>query len=283
MRIFLYFFLFLSAVNFSLAQDAPPQGNDLDKLYTPDKNSVFNNEAGSGSQAKNKTVNEINISNAVKFNFGLLVRNTAAFFWERKIANQFTIQPGIGVCYGKDRLMQEIGGDMDMTPYVSRSGTVPFGSLLKQGNFRGVNLFASFAFRLYTGNYYYGGETFQSGYFEVNVRYSSMNVDILTTAPSSSGSSTGSNYYILGNPTVNFRTESYYFIYGYQFCTTGKTKTTHDFYCGAGFRSIKYDSFALDNSQQYSGSVGYTYISTGTRAAALIPSLVAGYVLGFGF
>ena len=281
MRVLIFFSLFLSALSYSFAQNS----NDLDKQYTPDKSSIFNNEGSSSSQGKNKNTNDVDISNAIKFNFGLLVRNTAGLYWERKVSDRFTIQPGIGLCYGKDKLMQEIGGSMDMTPQNQRTNTVPFGSLLSQGNLTGVNIFTSLACRIYFGNYYYGGETFQGGYLEINVRYSSMNVDIPTTGSSATnGYAGGAPYYIPGLPTVNFRTVSYYLTYGYQLCTTGKIKTTHDFYFGFGFRSVKYDSYILENtSNQYTGTADYTYISSGTRATALIPSLVAGYVLGFGF
>ena len=75
---------------------------------------------------------------------------------------------------------------------------------------------------------------------------------------------------------------SFYMTYGYQFCTSGHIKTTHDFYIGAGIRSIKYDSFVEE--QPYVGGQQVTqYVNSGNRVSALLPSMVAGYVFGFGF
>lgn len=289
MRAVLFFILFLSAVGSSVGQNTPPaQSNDLDKLYTPDKNSIFNNKGG--SDGKSREGNELNIKNVVKFNMGLLVRNTAGFYWERKIADKITIQPGIGMCYGKDKLMTFLGGEANMTPSLSSSNTVPFGELLQQGYFRDMNLFSSFAFRFYSANYYNSDETFQSGYLELNVRYSAMNLNYRseTYNQNSYGYYNGSSYFMPNSSTASFHTFSFYSIYGYQTCTTGRIKTTHDFYIGAGIRSTSYSSYTLNEKypvlDQY-GQVVYVsaYVKSGHRESALIPSFVAGYVFGFGF
>ena len=280
MRTILLFILFfvLFAVT-ACMQNASAQSNDLDKQYTPDKNSVFNNKSSASSGKGEEDISDIN--NAFKFNIGLLIRSTAAFFWERKISSGITIQPGLGVCYSKDKLMGILGEDFNITPSTS---SVPLASLIAQGTSTGTNLFLSCAFRFYFSNYY-GNEIFQSGYFEMNGRYSPMELKIYSNMNSTS--SNYNSYKIADDPRINLHIFSFYTIYGYQFCTAGKIKTTHDFYCGVGIRSIGFDAFQSTTRNVYDQYGNLTqetvHVKSGARESALLPSFVLGYAFGFGF
>jgi hypothetical protein len=282
MRAFLFFIFSCFAVSIAYAQDKnPAQKNDLDKLYTPDKNSIFNSK-GNG---QGNSYSELGINNVVKVNLALLVRSTAGLFWERKISNNVTLQPGVGVVVGKDVLMEYIGSEMNITPSPRSYYIVPFGELIKTGYFKGAGIFGSFSGRYYLGNSV-NSETFRTGYFELNLRYSTMNLDIHKSSIDYNGYSS-SNYYMPVSSVANFRTVSFYAIYGYQACTTGRIKTTHDFYFGGGFRSVSYSSYVKNENypaSNQSNQIVYVnaYMKSG-RVSALIPSFVAGYSFGFGF
>lgn len=63
----------------AFAQEKVGTPNDLDKMYTPDKTSVFNAD-GTNTSSQNSS---FDIKNAIKYNPFLLTRGTVAFFYER--------------------------------------------------------------------------------------------------------------------------------------------------------------------------------------------------------
>jgi hypothetical protein len=267
-------FLFLSlSTRFSIAQDTIPGPNELDKLYTPGKNAIFNGAGSDKGSPDNSS--GFTIHNSVKVNPTFFLRNTMALFYERWFGPLFSLQLGLGYLYDIDQifaLTADVG--MDLYDY---SSDVSLSTIMESGTkTNGPSLYKSLATRFYFNNYYSNGNS----YIELSARHSSINMEIRNNA-------------FIGKPLVSVKSYSFILAYGYQFVTNGKLKTTHDFYGGAGARRTSFDSFEQKYYTIYNNSgynyynnydeTVYYYAKTGMREAMLSPVVVFGYCFGFGF
>ena len=279
-----YFFIFFSLFSLSaFAQENPLEKNEQDKIYTPDKNSIFFH---GGNNSSDRTIDESEIHNAIKFNPGLLVRSTAAIFYERNITNGITFSGGLGSCYNLDRVMA-LGVTAEFNLSDPQS-TLPLATILTPGYaqyVKGGNIFMAASFRFYYENYYTSYESFNSGYFEIGLRYytNHMNVDDNT----SSYYTNNYNYGLTTGGVVAIRNAVYQISYGYELYTSGKVKTTHDFYIGVGIRNTSYNLFTQEERylvNQYSqAQLVPISVMSSQRESALMPAFVFGYVFGFGW
>lgn len=272
-----FFFLFFLSSLCAFSQENPLEKNEQDKLYTPDKNSIFNNTKDGSSEGKREG-GEMDINNSVKFNVSLLTRGIAGFFWERKIGtSNVTFQPGLGWCFGKDFFMR-VGDAFSKEISESSSGnSASFYVLYDVGTVANITPFLSGSIRFYTGNYYAYSETFQSGYFEISTRFNTSTLMIKVNAPNSYD-----NYYFPETSTAYIRSFSFLAIYGTEFCTEGKIKTTHEFYFGAGARTISYTKYSMEDRIINFQTVT-AYVKSAGRVQSIFPAFVIGYAFGFGW
>jgi hypothetical protein len=225
----------------AVAQTTPAvPGNELDKMYTPDKNSIFNRGEGSNA-SKSEDSPDIEFKNSIKFNVALLIRNTAAFFYERALSDVISIQVGLGNCYDKDPILTfSSASEMNLT---EPNSTIRLYTIMDLGNVTSSGMFGSFSLKFYFSNYYNSNTVLDGGYFELGLRRSNLSLTIPSTPPPYSV-----DYPILYQSSVQFRSMSYYISWGYTFFTRGKIKTTHDFYGAIGIRNVYYSAFT---SQEY--------------------------------
>lgn len=271
---FLIPFIFCFKVN---AQQAPAP-NELDNLYTPDKNSLFNSNSSTGSSGSSGGSSDMTL--AFKFNPGFLIRNTAAVFTQYWLSDGIGLEGGLGYCYNKDNLMSLVSYS-DMT-LKETSSSLSLGEILERGNYSsGPNIFTSLSTRFYWSNYYNDNNY----YFEIGTRYYN---NTITIPPSSSDPNSSSYDYnvIKGNPRLSVRSWVFNMNYGLQFTTDGSVRTVHDFYLGFGVRSTSYNIFDMEervvNNYGYSTSE-YVHEKTVSRESVLVPVVLLGYVFGLGF
>src|ERR1700741_5381486 len=168
-RLCILLFLFQITL-ISIAQEKeikPGKPNELDKLYTPDKNSSTpsNGSTSSGSWAGK--------ANFAKFNFGLLARSTCAFFYERKITDGISLQGGLGYVYGSDKA-QVFLTDGESIYLNDTKSSISLGTIIYHGTFKSGGPFLSAAVRfyysgLYSNWFYNSGD--RSSYLELGMRY----------------------------------------------------------------------------------------------------------------
>jgi hypothetical protein len=250
----------------------PGKPNDLDKLYTPDKNS--SNPSNGSSSSNNGASGK---SNLVKFNFALLARSTFALFYERKITDGFSVQGGLGYCYGKDKA-QFVMSEGDYIYFSDNKSSLNLGDIIYNGTYRnGANPFLSASFRFaYNGLYsgWYGNED-RNSYIELGMRYYSHHYDYRN--------SKNSYEIINGGTNLSVRNLCYMVTWGYQFETDTKLVTSHEFYTGAGLRRSKYNMFTSTQTQGSSYQTIITHNKSSLKEVAISPIFTVGYVLGFGF
>jgi len=262
----------LFLLNVAVAQTQPP--NELDKQFTPDANSIFNS---SGKNGKVKGGgHSVEIQNAIKFNPLLIPRSIFALFYERKIIDGLSLTGGLGFCYNTDKISGFFNSE-DFTLGFGNTDKLSFSGILSNSTFDGGGPFLSAGVRIYTGGYFSAADNFNSGYFEINYRFTSVNLRLNPTI--------NSNDKLAGDGTVNIRNSGFNLIYGYQLSTEGSIKTTHDFYLGTGIKSVRYDEFTrtlVDPNNGYSPSY-YQCSPTGAKISQIRFMIIAGYAFGIGF
>ena len=281
LKIKYFFFLFFISSLCAFSQDNPLEKNEQDKIYTPDKNSIFYN---GGNNSSDRTIDESEIHNAVKFNPGLLVRSVAAVFYERNITNGITVQGGLGSCYNMDKLMA-VGVDADLGLSNTKS-TLPLSEIITTGRFvSGGNLFTAASVRFFYENYYTSYESFNSGYFEIGLKFYSNNIRVDDNT--SAYYLNNNNYNLTTGGLVTIRNAVYQITYGYELYTRGKVKTTHDFYIGLGVRNTSYNLFKLEDmyltNQQGQSQLVAVNVKSTQRESTVLPAFMLGYVFGFGW
>jgi len=248
-------------------QEAQP--NDMDEMYVPPKNSIFNPGDGAGSTSGTDKLN------AVKFNPLLLTRSIGAVFYERWLTDGISVQAGLGMTYNKDRIMG-IGSSGEFTLSDNSTSTLTIGQIMDQGVTDRKKLYASLGFRFFWGGYYDA-----NNYFELGVRYYANSL-LIEDGPDSYNPGL-----TVGTPEVTVKNTSFNMVFGHQVYTDGKVSTAHDFYFGFGIRSTSYDVFKSERRTIIDSS-GYSteqdvHSKTFIRETILAPSLIMGYAFGFAF
>ncbi|MDP2385864.1 MAG: hypothetical protein Q8M29_05815 [Bacteroidota bacterium] len=275
LQIILLFFLFTIV---GLAQEKeikPGKPNELDKQYTPDKNSssVSNGSSSGGTWAGK--------SNFVKFNFALLARSTFAVFYERKITDGISLQGGLGYCYNKDKA-QILFSDGESIYLSDNKSSIQLSEIMYKGTFKhGANPFLSASVRfsyngLYSGWGGYMNED-RNSYIELGMRYYSHHYNL---------TSLNNNDYekVSGGSNLGIRNTCYMITWGYQIETDSKLVTSHEFYTGFGIRRSNYNEFISSQTQDpITSATIITHTKSSVRETAVSPIVTIGYVLGFGF
>ena len=254
----------------SQEKKSPP--NSLDEKFSPDKNSVFNikNSSGSGNESS-----QPDCANIIKFNPALLIRKTAAVFYERRFNDAISLQGGLGFCYGIDPLnrIASIAGDM-MLQY-SGTSAISYGTMLEVGKNSGLGLFLSAGPRFQYTSWYFESN---NSYIEFNYRFNSNKISLVDYA-----NSNVNNFIISGSREVITRSSWFNIIWGTRFTTDGKIKTSHEFYYGMGIRKSTYDLFTSSPLTSNNYNTKYIYSPTGERGSVFNFSFLLGYAFGIGF
>ncbi len=253
--------------------EKPAQANSLDDKFTPDKNSIYNAKNSAGDNGSGSE----DCSNIVKFNPTLLIRKTAAVFYERRLGEVVGLQGGLGLCYGVDPVQALLSGEGEMVLNFGDRSAVSYSTLLSQGKSSGIGLFLSLSSRFHYSSWYFNSN---NSYIELNYRFNSNPLNLNAYA-----NSNPSNFTIMGTDRdVSLRSNWYNVIWGTQFATEGKIQTTHEFYYGLGIRRTTFNMFATEQIQSNNSYYNtYRYYQTGERGKVLGFTFVAGYVFGIGF
>jgi hypothetical protein len=271
----------------AFAQEATPGlPNELDKMFVPDKNSIF--YSGPGAASSGNSSSPIEIKNTITFNPTLLIRRSVGLFYEHWFSEKFSVKGGLGFCYNVDRI-QAITYSMGIAQQAfspARSSTVSIAKIMEDGVFEGPRLYSSVSLRLHWDSFF-GGDW--NPFLEANSQQHS------NTLKMPSENVNYYNYYdhsgliIVNEPVVHVRTFSLNLIYGSQFVTSGKVKTTHEFFFGMGLKNASYEVFRSSSQTlkdpELIGDPIKIQVQEKTleRENILIPSLLMGYVFGFGF
>lgn len=253
-----------------LAQQKPV--NELDNLYTPPDNSVFDGNGNTAAAVASRDPSETTL--AVKFNPTLLIRQAAAIWSEYRISERMSLSGGLGYCYRKDPVLagvSALGMDFDS----DSKSALSLGEIMQEGIYRpGTNIFLSFASRVYNNDYYD-----HHFYYEMGARFYVNTLQI-------SGSTSKLQYPVKDEPVTKIKSWVFSTVYGIQFISSGKIQTVHDFYLGGGFRSTSFNIFDREEINTMVNGYparNYVYVMSGLRDHALTPVIMAGYALGFSF
>jgi hypothetical protein len=232
---------------------------ELDSKYTP-KGGIF------GETYKKKSTSS-EISNVISYNPTLLTRSTNALFYERKITSDQTLKVGVGKHLGEDWILFEIGGSVDIKQADSEI------SIYKATN--NSFLTSSTPFLSLSYKYYYDNELLDGVYVELNYRRGTFNYEADSRIDS---------YEVVGSKDYTLNISSLHIIFGNLSISSGRLKFTHDFYIGLGLRSLKFNAFKMDSYiDSFTGDAEYIYVISTQKTSNILPSIVAGYSLGFGF
>jgi hypothetical protein len=262
----IYILLLCSSSLLLKAQEPlPGQPNDLDKIYVPDKGSIFSSDAKKDDKSSYSVGD---VKHIIKLNLTMFPRSIAAVYYERRFTDQVALQGGLGLTFDKDRIMGATSGIAD--DFSNNESAIKLSEMMEYGVSNGNGLFASLSFRLNWDSYYYWDVI---PYFEVNTRYYSNKLNINKLEYGT----------IDGSASVKIKNISYNLIYGVEFLTEGKIRTAHDFYMGIGLRNTSYDKFTSVQSQNSTGPDYPIYTKTSQRTKSYAPMFIMGYALGIGF
>jgi hypothetical protein len=247
--------------------------NDLDERFVPDKNSVLN----SANDSKNTSDKSYkNSNNAIKFNLALLGRSTVAFEWEHAFGDIVAIQAGLGICVGQDLMQKTFAGEIsDAFDLGSRNGNyVKLSEIFANSAFNSPSPYLAAGLKLY-----FSGEAPEGSYVHFNLRYSTNNLSYAQTSQNYNN-----NVVFVGSPDITIKNLGFNLIYGYQVVSgSGKYSFVNDFYAGFGIRSSTYNALNITQVNNANGNYQTEYVNTGTMRSSIIPVVLLGYSLGFGW
>lgn len=243
--------------------------NDLDQQYVPGKNSILNS-ANTNLNAASRSYESSPVKNVIKFNALLLARSTASVFWEHKISSAFSVEGGLGVCYGVD-YMQKMFAEMgDAFGGNSNYNKVKLNTLLQNSTYSG----SPGPFLSLGAKFYFSYDAPDGPYFSFNLRYAKYNM-MYNTDPNNGA-------VIIGDPNFDVKNFGFNIIYGYQIVSNsgGKASFVQDLFMGFGVKKTSYTGFYYpsNGSNNQPG-----YVNSGTDISQVQPAVILGYTLGFGF
>lgn len=257
-------YLLVLALTFSagrmVAQSTSP--SDLDQKYTPNDASPFNK---TNKKKSNVSSSSVEIKNAFKFSPTLLFRQKVGFFYEREIVSGLSLYLGVGKAFGTDFLqnvyllnfINSIPDDKVLDP----------STLMRESEFYSSKLFFQPGLRVY-----FSGETFDGGFFEVNMRRETISYQVKPRLES---------FRIEGVPIVDWSMWNFNFGFGATNVTGNRKRMVHEFYMLIGVKNFLYNRLELTDYTQTQGTSIYRYTG-GTMRVRIIPSFNIGYSLGFG-
>lgn len=252
------FFAFIFLLGFVAQAQHVPVDNELEKKYTPNSNSIFNDlqrkqsEISGGSSSSFK--------NAIKFTPTALLRQKVLFWYERELFSKFTVNLGVGKPFGKD-IMQQVWFAL-FNEFTPRTDYVAVGKMQENGNFSGSGLTLAIAPRIYFDG------AFEDSFFELVYMHERVDLMLQENQPPL-------NAPIKGNKNVSFEMNSLSLNWGITWRAGRKEKLVNDFIIGLGAKYFTYDAFYAYPSY---------YQKSGHRLNTILFACASfGYSLGFGF
>ncbi len=267
-RLLTFSFILLTSLmgSFSYAQSSITE-SELDKKYTPNESSVFNNLRAKNNGPADR-VTEVTFRNNIKFCPTILLRQKLFLNYEIKAYDGIAFALGFGKSFGND-YFQSL--NIATQSFNSNSDLVlnPDEILLN-------STFASSDFLLHGGvKIYYSGKAFDGGYMEFNYRREKIDY---TLFPNINGIK------IDGDNLAEFKMRAYTFGYGYSWISGNNGKVSQDFFINIGIKLFNYSKFERIETNTGSLSSSYAYTASGETANfKIIPSVNIGYSFGFGF
>lgn len=259
---------FISAYSFGQTV-VPAKDNEFDKKYTPAQSSIFNN-----LNRKNKENpsggSSIDIKNSIKFSPTMLLRQKIGFFYERQVAEGFSVEFGLGKAFGRDVI--EIVGLEAFTLDEEDANSAGAGLILNSGEYSGSSPLVHAGLRLY-----YSGESFDGGYINLFYRFERLSYTLPATM---------NDLRVEGSRQADFRMNSFNCGFGYSTVSGIKSNITHDFFISIGIRMYEYTKFEeaeVPLFGSYYSSERIYRATTSTNTVRLAPSINISYSLGFGF
>ena len=234
----------------------------------PDKNSVFNSEGDSDKGGSSS----YDLKNFVAFNVSMLIRQIASVEYSRRLGDVIVLQGGAGLCFGMDYIAM-IGNQVDWVTSSHSSGdamslsdAAGYGTIMPN-----KSPFLTGSIRFITDDDYDWGS-----YLEINSRFYSNKLQIDKMGYDSRD-------IFNGNPTLTIKNHLYSLISGVTYVTDGNIKTSHDLFCGFGFRVASYNTYKTVRMEDPQYGYYNVYQDEPTIQKLFAPSILFGYKFGFGF
>ena len=252
----------------------PGKPNELDNKFTPTHFPLFNSSGNAGSSGSGG-VSVASFKNVVKFNVALLPRKIAALTYQRFLSDEVSLEASLGPIYGKDPVFSAIGAEISSETSSSNS-YYSLTRILSNSRSAGMGLFAAGSVKFHFSGFSYWSD--EGTFLELGVRSFSQKLDVTALKNAEALD------YVLytGSTEVQLRQTQFILSYGYRFATTGKLKTSHEFYFGAGWRTGTYNSYSrqeITNNYPYYAQTN----QNGLRENFSSPVFVFGYIFGIGF
>lgn len=248
--------------------DAKPHPSD--SIYEPRYNKAL-------SESKEEYKKSKIFANAIKIEPTLLLRKVLVMSYERQFS-AVSFEIGAGVCLGVDPIFKFGMADLGMDLSFGLDEYLTLGDALSSSSGRespGAYWHGIIKFFPFSHDY------FEGGFFGLDTRHYSYSFNLSRTQVLSN---TRKNLNNLSSEKFSLRTNSYNFLYGYQFLPGKSDKVTCEIYMGTGFHFTKYDLFEL-KTVGYSGP--YTtideYFKSSREKSAFGFSLLFGVNFGLGF
>ncbi len=251
-------------------QKKPAGTNPLDDKYSPGKNSVFVLKASTNNKS-NALLEDGN--NVLKFNPALLIRKTAAVFYERKMGEIFSAEAGLGLTYGIDIVQRAKAKSEGSSILIQGDTRIPLDVILSEGTSKGIGLFFSISPKVRYNSMFWDNNS----YVELNYRFVSNRINLAELESKYAQSSV----YIEGKDLVT-RSHWYNLIMGSEFETEGSLVTTHEFYYGFGFCTTSLNAFDAEQ-KPINGVWKNVFTQTKTQAKFFSYNIMVGYIFGIRF
>lgn len=264
----LFVFLTLSSLIFGQSKNTKGssslKSNELDEIYTPPKNSLFDELS-----SKNQSISNYNFKNCIKLNPLYFFRNTFALGYERIINDHVGVEGFLGYSYGSDAI-QKLGivVSEEMKEDATPNTDVYLGEISEYGKFKKGGLFGSIGLK-----YYYDGNAFDDYFIGIQSRFNSftrtVNLD-----------NYGNGYQDIDVKVNNMST---YFIWGNSRVSgSSKRPFVQEFYTGIGIRNSSFDAIDRIENVDANGYTSYYHQLTGEKAKTIGFVFVMSYTIGFG-
>ncbi len=239
--------------------------NELDKKYSPNSASIFNNTQKKSGE--NFQTTETDVKNVIKFSPTLLLRQRVALVYERKIAENILFNIGVGKPFGNDVFQQAF---FSLSSLDELGSALHPHSVLKQSTYWGSMPLASSGIK-----FYFSGTAFDEAYIDFNYRWERM--DFLLNSIVDARRVDGEN-------DVKFKMNAFNFGFGYTAITGSRNNFIHDFFINFGLKTFRYTTFDLITVKGTNGANEIVFKKTGNETKArIVPALNIGYSFGFGF
>jgi hypothetical protein len=269
-KIVLKFIILFSLLSQLIVSDASAQqisqDSELDKKYTPNENSIFNNLRKKNS---NSTFSSevCDFENAVYFTPSMLLRKKVYFCYERKMSDFFMFGAGLGKAFDSD-FLQELGGFFSSTNDFYSNDVLNAYDIYKNSTYTSSSPLLQLDIR------YYPEKVFEEAFAELSYRFETMRYmlnDAIVLTPASS------------SREVIFTMQSLTIGYGYAWLAGKNKKMVNKFFMNAGVKYIKYPRFDNTNQRTYN-YLGDVYERNETEFKTnIFLTINIGYSFGFGF